>query len=554
LISLDFSRRVLSAGGLMLFGGYLSLLAWRMPIGFDEVWHVFLARQSSPWLVWTTSSQAGHPPLFLSLLALAETLCGPLPVFFSRFFSIICALASLVFFHKICFVAGVTGIPRMIGLLGLAGTPAFFSTAIAVRGYALSQFLSLFGLYFLLQSLRRRADNIRGAVAYGHGLELASLGLVCACATHLSVWVLVFGLAGAIFACETRLVVTSLRPARAMAASALIFALMTLVSCGAMRSGILDQHSYLSPFLYQGDEPVWQFLSRVARIETSVLFPWVDVEAPVVGLMIPLLCLVLVSVSALMPPDSNAVQRTRRVVLLLPAFVLAGLVAASLLGRYPFGGQGRHQLILVTCCWLALAMLAAELRTTTGRGLSAVLAVFIAISGVANLYQARDVRIDPAFWYPAGIREAEDEIKRHPILGSTPLMATSIYALFHGERVISSEPFYGMVGDLRLRKYDNKGAVHNGIDDGSADVRIIASQDVPLNSWSIDLISPDGITAIRNLLDRAPGEEIFWIQERTGHGPGPDAVAEHYRANGIDARPLPSNEGVDLVVFRRSDR
>ena len=270
--------------------------------------------------------------------------------------------------------------------------------------------------------------------------------------------------------------------------------------------------------------------------------------------MIPLLCLVLVSVSALMPLDSNAVQRTRRVVLLLPAFVLAGLVAASLLGRYPFGGQGRHQLVLVTSCWLALAMLAAELRTTTGRRLSAVLAVFIAISGVANLYQARDVRIDPAFWYPSGIREAEVEIKRHAILGSTPLMATSLYGFFPEYMVISSEPFFGMVGDLRLRKFDAKGGVHNGIDHGYADVRIIASQDVPLNSWSTDLTSPDGITAIRNLLARTRDEDIVWIQERTRHGPGPDAIIERYRAKGIEARPLPSNENVDLVVFRRSDK
>lgn len=545
LIPSNNLRRVLFAGGPTILGGWLAWLAWHMPTGFDEVWHLFLARQPSAWSIWTTAAQAGHPPLFPMLLGFAQAVFGPTPVLFPRLFSIVCSLASLLMFHRICAVAAVTGVPRMIGILGLAGTPAFFSTAIAARGYALSQVLVLAGFWCVFSWLARIVDDKRQPANIHSWLRWGSGALLCACATHLSVWFLVAGLMAAVVVCEPRMARGAMRSGRVVAMATLVTALMAIVSSGAMRSGVLDQHGYLAPFLYRGDEPAVDFLWRNARIEASVLLPWVDVESPLAALLIPLLCLVLATVAVVARSGSGA-SRVRRVVLMMPVFVLAGIVAASLLGRYPFGGQGRHQLVLVTSCWLALAMLVAELRTKAGYRLRAALAVFITLSGLVNLYQARDVGIDPAFWYPKRIREVDHEIKARRVLVSTPLMATALYGLLLDHRIVSSEPVSGMVGDLRLRR---DGVVYDS-QDAPVDARIMGSPDVPRGSWSVDLASPEGIQAIRNLIAKNPDEEITWIQERTGKGPGPDAVIESFRAQGIAARMLALDESVEVFGFK----
>lgn len=295
-------------------------LAIRIDIGartfidFDEWQHLFMAA-SPRWadLAFELRTNA-HPPLFFFLLGWVERLGQPA---LYRAVSIAAGTGSIV-------MAGLIArrlFESPMVQLACAAAFAFSVDAITIsdeiRSYQLAIFLVLVAFYAWLDM---RTESVRACIVFAGASSLALL-------SHYSA---IFFVAACAILMLPRLRV---RSAIALAIPLILFAIEYLLHAGAQ-----PQQGYIISY-YFGTTPgesLPGFLLRNFRHFFNLFSPLELTSIPAAAVVIVILCAVAAWA---------AFRGKARVAILAAALIVLEIVAAAILGKYPFGGELRHQYI-----------------------------------------------------------------------------------------------------------------------------------------------------------------------------------------------------------------
>jgi hypothetical protein len=321
-------------------------------IDFDEWQHLFMAA-SPRWadLEFELSTNA-HPPLFFLLLGWIEQLGNPA---FYRALSIAAGTGSVV-------MAGL--IARRLfesPLIQLACAAAFAFSVDAItisdeiRSYQVAIFFVLVAFYAWLGM----PGSVRSSILFAFASSLALL-------SHYSA---IFAVAACAILTVPRL---RLRSAIALAVPLLLFAAEYLLHAGAQ-----PQQGYIIGYYFgtTAGESLPGFLLRNSR-------NFFNLFSPIELASIPAAAVVIVIVCAL--AAWAALRRKASVVILAAAVIVFEIVAAAILGKYPFGGELRHQYIAGPFLLLAAFAVLDRLNVKLPRAVIPALALCVSVAGFAS--------------------------------------------------------------------------------------------------------------------------------------------------------------------------
>lgn len=373
-------------------------------ISYDGFWHVFIARQDDWGNLWDEIDRNAHPPLFYLLLKGVIAIFGPGPVTY-RLIPVAASLGSTWLVGRI--------VRRILGKGGgrpwlAAGAALAFGTSLSavsigldVRAYALCIFFMLWACRALVDlaaggfAATEQRDRVLFAVMTTLALlthYVAALFLLACCAA--------VGILASIGGEYRRRL---LAPGRRLANLATFGVPLAILAVEyRVHFGQRGHLHHVAAFLFDpGRETVTAFLWRTTRALVELFVPALDYprgasaafatrpEFPAAAVAI----LVVVTVAAvgwlgfrpLREAEGRAVAG--RIPPLLLAAMSALVVAAALLGRYPYGGWLRHQFFLFPFLLIVLAQALGAVATRFGRligGLAVALLPLAALLNAAN--------------------------------------------------------------------------------------------------------------------------------------------------------------------------
>jgi hypothetical protein len=367
----------------------LLALAPKEFIGFDAFWHVFVARQDTWHAFWDEVHRNAHPPLFYLLLKGAITAFGSsLPAY--RAVSVAATLGSAWLVGRI--VEETSGRPWLPAIAAFAFGTSLTTVTIGldVRAYALGTFFMLWATLAFLDLVRRSFG------APGHAARVTfALAASLALLTH---YVAALFLAGC---CVTAalLAVVDRDYRRGLLANGARHRLANLLTFGAPLAVLAVEYGlhagswsgrihHVSSFFFDpGREGAFEFAWRNTREVFRLFAPalhhrpyastLIVAKPPLAGWAIDLL---VVSFAAAIAWLACAPPRNREAVRRAPPLLLLAmvglLVAAALLGRYPYGGWPRHQYFLFPFVVVALSLLIDRVAPRTGRAAGLAVGLF----------------------------------------------------------------------------------------------------------------------------------------------------------------------------------
>ena len=365
-------------------------------IGFDAFWHVFIARQDTWHAFWDEIHRNAHPPLFYLLLKGAISAFGSnFPAY--RLVSVAATLGSAWLVGRI--VEETSGRPWMPAIAAFAFGTSLTTVTIGldVRAYALGTFFMLWATLALLDLVRRSFG------APGHAARVTfALAASLALLTHYAA--ALFLLACCVTAAVLTVVDRDYR--HGLLANGRRHGLANLLTLGAPLAVLAVEYGvhigswsgrihHVSPFFFDpGREGRFEFVWRNTRELFSLFAPALDhrpfastlavAEPPLAGWAVDLL---VVSFAAAVGWLAFAPSRHREAVRRAPPILLLAmvglLVAAALLGRYPYGGWPRHQYFLFPFVVVALALLIDRAARRIGRAAGLAVTLF-ALASLLN--------------------------------------------------------------------------------------------------------------------------------------------------------------------------
>jgi hypothetical protein len=324
----------------------------RTYIDFDEWQHLFMA--SSPrWadLEFELRTNA-HPPLFFFLLGWVERLGQP------------------ALYRAISIAAG-SGSIVMVGLIArrlfefplvqLACAAAFALSldAIAIsdeiRSYQLAIFLVVVAFYAWLEM---RSGSLRACILFA---AVSSLAL-------LSHYAAIFFVAACAILTLRRL---RLRSAIALAVPLILFAVEYVVHAGAQ-----GEQGYLLDFYFgtAAGESLPGFLLRNLHNFFNLFSPVALASAPAALTIVVIFCVLA----------AWAARGKASPVILAAAVIVLEMMAAAILGKYPFGGKLRHEYIAGPFLLLAAFAVLDRLSRKLPRAVIPALALCASVAGFAT--------------------------------------------------------------------------------------------------------------------------------------------------------------------------
>ncbi|HUP24571.1 MAG TPA: hypothetical protein VNB06_16715 [Thermoanaerobaculia bacterium] len=322
-------------------------------LGYDSLWHVFIARQESWPNFWREVQDNAHPPLFYLLLKLAvEALGTSLLVY--RAVSIGAIVVATILVGRIA--KTVTG----SGWWGVVAGAAFglssnaIEIGLEVRAYAVAVALLLVAFGAYLGWLRTPPE--RSAL---REQALFSVALTAAVVTHYSAFFFLAAATsalGVLCCCERSWrarAALEWKVARRRMATGLMFgvpALAAVISYTIHVKLWVQRFNHLPGFLYEsGNESILEFVVRTAGSLVLLMSPDVGDGATWLALAVGLVAGAV----------WLATRRVFRASLAMVVFVVLAVMVllnlfAALAGRYPFGGHLRHEIFLFPFVTIAL--------------------------------------------------------------------------------------------------------------------------------------------------------------------------------------------------------
>jgi len=341
-------------GGVIVAAISSAVLCWfgvHQFVGFDSFWHVFIARQETWKAMWREILENAHPPLFYLLLKAAIFSLGQSFLAYRALSIAGIAIATV-------FVAWSTATITRAALAIIAAaafglSASAIDTGLEVRSYGVFLAAAMAATAGWLEWLRSmpRTTPIRSRLLFGFGMSIAVL-------THYSAFFVLL----AMLATPAVLVVSSARwrikfrlelarhsrvVAAMFGAPILVAVSVFLVHARHYKNGL----GHVVGFMYQpGAESRWTFILRNCRNLLLLFVPTFGQTTVVVTAVWAFLCLGLVVATVRRLPRG----RVDAVPLVMFVLLLLSNLAAGLAGRYPFGGNLRHEIFLFPFAILAL--------------------------------------------------------------------------------------------------------------------------------------------------------------------------------------------------------
>jgi hypothetical protein len=355
-------------------------------IEYDGYWHVFIAQQDQ-WSNFVREyQQNAHPPLYFLLLKLTLWFGRSFLVY--RAISLVTGIAAVYLLG--CIARKMTRWPLTPALAGLAYGLSLPGIIISceVRAYMLCTFLILISYYFFLDVIgrERQAGSFRQRAVFASAAMLA-------CLTHYYAFFYVGAvlILAAAFAISRRGEPLWRSFGREAATFAPVLGVMAYLFFSHANAHAVVQ-GHLLPFYYRRAVPesMGEFLIRNLQNTFNLFAPWTVSARPVF----------LVVLAGLLPAVGATVYLVRRtgapeklpalVTMLATGLMLMELMAASVLGKYPFGGYLRQQFLvfpfLVLCAFLLPDRLATRLPDRAAHALAGGLALVTIVASALSFY------------------------------------------------------------------------------------------------------------------------------------------------------------------------
>lgn len=351
-------------------------------IEYDGYWHVFIAQQDNWGNFWQEYMTNDHPLLFYLLLKVLVHLGRSVLLY--RSIPIASGVASVYLVGRIVQKVSATRFAAPVAALAFGLAMPCIEISISVRSYMLSIFFVLLSFSYFLDMLPwgeippSRRTRILFALStmlavsshYFAFLYVAACGLV----------LLGYSVARRSFAWKTWLahVLTFLPVIGVMA-----YFYFTHIRYNATNM------SHLTTYLFQGNESSLQFFVRNLQNLYNFFAPYPVASLPLFEAVAAVLAVAAIGATTLARARGAAP-------LLMFLTILAEVVAAAFLGRYPFGGYLRQQFILFPF---------------------AILSVGVCLDGLFSVIRVRRVVVSVAVLAAAGIiAVSADRIEAYPKL------------------------------------------------------------------------------------------------------------------------------------------
>lgn len=365
--------------------------AIRYFVHYDGYWNIFIARQDI-WENFIWDVQNSLHPILLFYLIKAELWFGQ-SLFIYRLISFPFSIASIWLIARVASKLSIRWFVGPLAALIFALSYASIDVSLEVRGYALSTFLVLIALYFYIDLINPE---------YAGNLNRPRVGFSIASTLAISFnYSAFFFVSACLFVPILLIIINQSQRDRfwvmwkkrwlgyVIAFLPIVIVMFVLPRIQPFLEGSI---AYMQPFLYDkgGEESVFAFLWRNLQTEFIYLSDW---TAPALEayrqfrIVIPLLILIAMYF-CWFRPERNKIYPGISLAFFLT--MLAGIIMASLIARYPFGGYVRHQYILfpflVLSAVCTLDQIVARIRRTWAReGLVAIVIVAFTLNSIREI-------------------------------------------------------------------------------------------------------------------------------------------------------------------------
>ena len=362
----------------------LAVFSVSQMVSYDGYWHVFIATQDNWSNFWYEVAQNAHPPLFYLLLGQVIAF-GKVP-FVYRAINILACVGSTYMAGRIVRRSGAQFLVSLLSSVAFAISLSTLLVGVEVRSYLLGVFFCLLAVYGFLEIAAQGFGSPERAARLSF-----ALGMPLALLSHYSS-IFVFG------ACVGALgAVLTVSPGyRAMAAAGwrrakranLITAapavggLLLVAAHSAIGSARLN---HVPEFVRdRSRETVLAFLERQLGNMAAMFAPLATGRPGQIAMALA----IIVGVTTVVWWSTRRRVSPRILLpILIPGVMLAGMALAGVLGRYPFGGELRHQYVvfpfLIVGLGAAAGVTAGMVRTGVGR------AVVISVRAIGIAWNAR---------------------------------------------------------------------------------------------------------------------------------------------------------------------
>lgn len=330
-------------------------------IGYDAYWHVFVARQDVWSNFWQEARFTGHPPLFFLCLRAAIFLFGSNALAY-RIVSILATVGSVWLVGRI--VQRTTSHralpPLSACLFGLSLTTV--SVGLEVRAYALSVVCLLWASLAYLDLIEQAfSEPLRSA-----RVQFALMTTLALTTHYSAAFFLVACLAAPLVTATAnrdyrRRLLGGMRAYWMANIVTFGIPVAVLITAYFVQMRLGDFTAHLPAFLFSGGaEGAAEFLLRTTKALFELFLPALTYEQSATTLVVGGPRLTTIAFGALLVFFAAAAawltfrlmmkRETRSIVSSVPLVLLIAMlflvVSAALLGRYPYGGELRHQFFL----------------------------------------------------------------------------------------------------------------------------------------------------------------------------------------------------------------
>lgn len=315
-------------------------------IEYDGWWHVFIARVSDWPMFWREVYTNAHPPIFFLLLKFASACLGYSRLAY-RAVSIVSGVFSVFLVGLIAARVCRSQITVVLATLTFAASTVTIVMANEVRSYMLAGAFCLVSLYFLIDVIETSSNRIRSRI-------LCSLGLTLGVLSHYVVFfvlpiILVLPLVLVVAMPDYRQRVLGVWK-KSLAAHLIMMSVPIAVAAEEYVFHISRFHgstvfSYLSRFFFQPGERLSSYIWRVLLDELGLFTP-IDLNRTTIVMQVLAVAVVLAGAAALFRNLRRNGQVGEAVIPVVAVLLVGELLAASIIGRYPFGGPLRHQYLV----------------------------------------------------------------------------------------------------------------------------------------------------------------------------------------------------------------
>lgn len=319
-------------------------VAAEKPLNYDEYWHIFVAQQDTREGLAREWRSNAHPPLYYWLLRLLVSLArGPVV---DRSISLLAGVLAVLVIGQILAKVAKDPVVAPLGAFAFALAPSAVLISSEVRSYMLCTL-------FLLVAFSQYVGLVKGPPSFRALVIFSGASCLALMSHYFTIFFLAAGLAAAVWMAATRLSAgegpggLDRWGGAALAAALPILGVATFLYRDHLR-GMAGPQKHLSAFYYhpESGESVLHYVIGATWNAFNLFAPVAVGTSGAVAVFALCLALLVGALIYLSQLRRRARSVVRDLPLLFLVLLVTTLLAASVKGAYPFGGDLRQQFIL----------------------------------------------------------------------------------------------------------------------------------------------------------------------------------------------------------------